>query len=472
MPFVPPHTVRDQVRADLDVIDAAHARLRGLSTDLVGNAFRVEMATRLEIQERVNRGLSYRMFGEIADPVDGPDDPGMPPGVKIVDVLRSRLRITAAEVKRRMKLAARICPRRSVTGPWRPPELPVLGRAVVAGTVGQDHIDAVCKSIDLLPRHVSADDRTKVEEALVRHARTQDVNFVIAVGRKLAEVHNPDGFFDEQDRQNRRGLTLGRQGVDGMSRLSGYLTPTARAAFEAVAAAVRPGHHLPGSGKIAVDAGTDARTTAQRTHDAFEWALGAAMTSGKLGTHRGLPVTVIATTTLADLERAAAATADPSLAMPAPARTGGGSTLPMRDLIRLAAHSIHYLAVFENHSGRPIYLGRSHRLATPDQRIICHARDHGCTHLNCAEPGYHSEVHHAVDYAAGGATDADNLYFACGPSNRAASDGTYTTTVTDNGRLAWTDGTGPPVVNRLHHPEELLEPPDPDEGEQGPPDNP
>ncbi len=91
------------------------------------------------------------------------------------------------------------------------------------------------------------------------------------------------------------------------------------------------------------------------------------------------------------------------------------------------------------------------------------ARDRGCTHPDCAEPGYHCEVNHAVDYAAGGPTDADNLFFTCGPSNRAAADGTYTTHITDDGRLAWTDGTSPPEINRLHHPEELLrdhQPPD------------
>ena len=77
---LPPDIVRHRVCADLAVIDAAHARLRGLSTDLVGNAFRIEVAGRLETQERVTRGLSYRVCGEIADPPDGPDDPGLPPG--------------------------------------------------------------------------------------------------------------------------------------------------------------------------------------------------------------------------------------------------------------------------------------------------------------------------------------------------------------------------------------------------------
>jgi hypothetical protein len=58
---------RARMRADLDAIDAAHDRLRALSTDLVGNAFRVEVARHLEAQGRTNRGLSYRMFAEMAD---------------------------------------------------------------------------------------------------------------------------------------------------------------------------------------------------------------------------------------------------------------------------------------------------------------------------------------------------------------------------------------------------------------------
>jgi hypothetical protein len=51
----------------------------------------------------------------------------------------------------------------------------------------------------------------------------------------------------------------------------------------------------------------------------------------------------------------------------------------MRDLIRMAADAIHYLAIFDDHSDRPIYLGRQKRLATADQRIICYSRDGGCT---------------------------------------------------------------------------------------------
>ncbi|KAA8960850.1 HNH endonuclease signature motif containing protein, partial [Mycobacterium sp.] len=181
-----------------------------------------------------------------------------------------------------------------------------------------------------------------------------------------------------------------------------------------------------------------------------------AIGSGGLGTHRGHAVTVVVTTTLAELERAARAAADPSLPMPPPARTGGGSRLPMRDLIAMAATGIHYLAVFDDHLKRPLYLGRQKRVATAEQRLICYARDRGCTRPGCLIPGYRCEVHHAPDWARGGRTDADTQFFACAADHAMATRGELRTTVTDNGRLGWTNGTGPPHINHAHHPEELF----------------
>ena len=177
-------------------------------------------------------------------------------------------------------------------------------------------------------------------------------------------------------------------------------------------------------------------------------------------------MTVIVRTALAELNQAAHAVTNPDIPMPPPARTGGDTALPMRDVVRLAS-GIHYLAVFDDHSERPIYLGRQTRIATADQRIICYARDGGCTRPGCLAPGYHSEVHHSPDWSPDGRTDADCLFFACPPDHKLVSEGHYQTAVTDTGRLAWTDGTQPPDINHAHHPEELLhgntDPPDEDE---------
>ena len=446
---------RDEIRAALDVVESGYARLRAACSDSVGNAFRVEVAERLETQHRVNRGLMFRFFGELIDPPDGPADPELPAGTVMSKLLWQRLRITTGEVARRVRIAARICPRRTLTGPTLAPELPHLAAAVADGQLGDDHIAAVCGALDVLPSAVPEDKKDASERILVRHAQNQDATFVTHIGRGIADHLNPDGLFDDDNRARRRGLNLSPQGPDGMSRLSGWLDPETRAYLEAVNAAVRPGRHQPDS-DAHEEVQPDPRTAAQRLHDAVKVGPRAAISSREFGQHRGLPVTVIVTTTLNDIDQAAHAITDPTIAMPPPARTGGGGSLPMRDLIRMAANSIHYLAVFEDHTNRPLYLGRTKRVATADQRIICHARDHGCTRPDCTQPGYHCEVHYDPPWAEGGRTDADCLFFSCGPDHTLLSKGLLQTKVTDTGRLAWTDATGPPEINGAHHPDELL----------------
>jgi hypothetical protein len=428
---------RERIRSALDAIDAAHDLLRDTPSDLVGNTLRVDVAERLETQERTNRGLMYRFFAEIADP---PDEAGSVALMR--SALWSRLRITPNEITRRFKLAARIRPRRSLTGPTLPAELPELAGAVESGVVGDDHIRSVCRAIDVLPARVTPVDVQAAERTLVRHAASVDAGIVAKLGQRIADYLNPDGLFSDEDRARRRGLHLSPQGPDGMSRLSGFLDPQCRAYFEAIEAAVRPGRHQPGNDSDS----RDNRTSAQRCHDALKLGLETAIASGGLGVHRGHPVTVVVTTTLAELTNAADA---------APATTGGGSRLPMRDLIAMASKSIHYLAVFDEHTKRPLYLGRQKRIATADQRLICYARDRGCTRPNCLEPGYHCEVHHSPEFARGGRTDADQLYFLCGCDHGITTRAESQTRVVD-GRLGWTDGSGPPEINHAHHPDELL----------------
>src|SRR5690348_4237411 len=87
---------RQRISAALDAIDAAHDVLRETSSDVVGNAFRVDVAERLETQERTNRGLMYRYFGEIADPPDGVESTAA-----VRAALWRRLRITPKEITRR-----------------------------------------------------------------------------------------------------------------------------------------------------------------------------------------------------------------------------------------------------------------------------------------------------------------------------------------------------------------------------------
>ncbi len=433
----------------LDQVDAAYREMGDLPGDEVGNRYRVELAERLETQERTNRALMYRVFGQLADP---PDENGMVPDT--IGRLCARLRIPTREVKRRFAMAARIRPRRQLSGPPLPAPLPAVADAVAAGQLGEDHMKAITKVIDLLPSRTSEADRVEVEATLVREATKHDADYLTELGKGIDNVFNPDGHYDETDRARRRGLTLHPQGRDSMSRLNGWIDPETRAYVEALTAAVRPGRHLP---EGPVEETRDERSAAQRCHDGLKLGLKLGIASGELGAHRGHPVTVIVRTTLAELNQAAHAVNSEDVSMPAPARTGGNTALPMRDLIRMAAGSVHYLAVFDDHTARPLYLGRQTRIATADQRIICYARDGGCSRPTCLTPGYQCEVHHSPDWAVGGRTDADTLFFACGPDHKLLTQGRIKTTVTNTGRLAWsTNGADQPQINQAHHPHELL----------------
>ena len=176
------------------------------------------------------------------------------------------------------------------------------------------------------------------------------------------------------------------------------------------------------------------------------------LTSGQLGQHHGLPVTIVVSTTLQDLESGAGQ-----------AVTATGTRLPMTTVIRLASHAYHYPAIFDKDTGRALQLGRSRRLATADQRIVLLARDRGCTRPGCTVAGANCQVHHALnDWADDGQTDVDDLTLACPKDNRAVKPGGWTTRKRHDGRTEWIPpphlDSGQTRVNDYHHPENCLQP--------------
>jgi hypothetical protein len=282
---------------------------------------------------------------------------------------------------------------------------------------------------------------------------------------RLAALLDQDGPApDDAQRARKRYLRLGKQQADGMTPITGLLDPEGRATWEPILAK----HAAPGMGNPEDPeprtSGTpsqdqidhDTRSHGQRCHDAFVAVGRTALTSGELGQHNGLPVTVIVSTTLQDLQSAAGS-----------AVTGGGSLLPMRDLIRMASHAHHYLVVYDKHTNEPLYLGRSRRCASAGQRIVLHHRDRGCTKPGCTVSGYDSQVHHVNGWARHhGQTNIDEEVLACGADNRLAEDG-WTVRI----RRGVAEWLPPPEldvdssnraarVNFYHHPERLLADPE------------
>ncbi|WP_415822864.1 HNH endonuclease signature motif containing protein, partial [Mycobacterium senriense] len=322
------------------------------------------------------------------------------------------------------------------------------------GTIGADHVAVIRRLFRQLPESVDLETCVHAEKHLAAKATQFRPDQLAKLARRLMECLNPDGSYSDEDRARRRGLVLGSQQADGMSRLSGWLTPEARASWEAVLAKLAaPGMCNPDDDTPVVDGAPseeavqrDTRTPGQRNHDGLNAALRAMLASGDLGQHKGLPASIVVTTTLTELEAAAGK-----------GLTGGGTILPMSDVIRLARHAHHYLAIFDK--GKALALYHTKRLASLGQRIVLYAKDRGCTHPGCDVSGYYCEIHHVEDWARTYRTDIDQLAMACGPHHRLLEKG-WTTRKRANGDTEWIPpphlDRGQPRTNTFHHPEDLL----------------
>ena len=66
----------------------------------------------------------------------------------------------------------------------------------------------------------------------------------------------------------------------------------------------------------------------------------------------------------------------------------------------------------------PLAVGRTGRTATPAQRRALAVRDGGCVIPGCAVVAEACQVHHLTEWAAGGASDPDNLVLLCWSHHR------------------------------------------------------
>ena len=371
-------------------------------------------------------------------------------------VLADWLRITPAEARRRANLAEPLAARTTLTGEPLPPHQPATAEAWRAGELDIEHVRVIQRFLNDLPLAVSRHERENGEAFLAEHARQMRPDQLAKLAEKLAVILNPDGSFSDADRALRRGFSWGPQQPDGMSQGRLSATPALRAELDALFAKLAaPGVCNPADQTPLVDgeptpeqAEADRRTVGQRRHDALSAMARSVLGDPKLGQHNGLPVTLIISASLQDLQDKAGVGV-----------TAGGTFVPMNDVIRMATHSYHYLSIFDNASGRALWLGRSKRIASADQRIVLHNRDRGCTHPGCTVPGYGCQVHHAErDWADGGATDVDDLSFGCGPHNRLVKHEGWRTRKLGDGSTEWIPPAQLPLiggVNRYHHADRL-----------------
>ena len=445
---------REDIVEVFDAFGAAVSGLAGLSFEVLTTPERLALLERLERDVRRVPVARHGLISGVRQQASTAEIGG-----KLAHVLADRLTISRAEAARRIEEAEDLGPRQALTGEALPARLPATAAAQRAGAIGEAQVRVIRGFVRQLPCWVDADTRAQAEAQLAELASQYRPELVAKLADRLADCLNPDGQFSDADRARRRGLSLGRQDRDGMSALRGWLTPAARAALEAVLAKLgAPGMANPDDPTPVLDSAPtqeaidgDTRSLAQRHHDGLHAALRAVLASGKLGQHNGLPASIIVATTLAELQAGAGT-----------ALTGGGALLPMSEVIALARHAHHYLAIFDH--GRALGLYHTKRLAAPAQRIVLYAKDRGCSHPGCDVPGYLCEVHHCTDYASCRTTDINDLTFGCGPHHRLIQPGGWSTRKNPHGDTQWIPpphlDRGQPRTNVYHHPEKLLRPQD------------
>ncbi len=390
----------------------------------------------------------------------------------VAAALSTLLRISTAEANRRVKDAKDLGSRTSMTGEPLPPMLANTAAAQLRGDLGFEQVKIIRRFFTKLPHFVGYDTREAAEAQLAELACGLPPEELRAAADRLAFLLDQDGELSDADRAKRSYFTKGRQRADGISEVRGSADPELAGLLDAVFAAwAAPGMCNPADDHPCIDGQpsdeqrrSDTRSTGQRQHDALKAVCRAILASGQLGSHKGLPVTMVISTTLSELESGTGH-----------AVTGGGTLLPMADVIKQASAAHHYLVVFDDHTEEPLYLGRAKRLASKGQRIVLLARDRGCTRPGCTAPGYWCEAHHDDGWAAGHApTDITKMSLACPADNKLIEKTGWTTRKRKDGRTQWIPppnlDTGQTRVNNYHHPGRYLIP-DNDASEAGDNDN-
>jgi hypothetical protein len=413
---------REEIVEVLDVFDAALDRLCEFSFDVLTTPELLRTLERLERGARRQRTPQHALINQLDAQASEAELGGT-----LRSAMADRLRITKAEASRRIADAEDLGPRRALTGEPLPPLLSHTAAAQRDGLIGDGHVKEIRTFFAHLPAEVDLGTREAAEVVLASKAADYRPDELAQQAQQMMDWLNPDGEFSDAERARK----LAKLAAPGACNPDDETPVVDETPDED---AVRRDH----------------RSQAQRNHDGLLAGIRGLLASGKLGQHHGLPVSIVVTTTLKDLEAATGK-----------ARTGGGTLVPMSDVIRWASHSHHYLAIFDN--AKPLALYHTKRLASPGQRIMLCAKEGGCTKPGCDAPAYHSQVHHVRGWTKTRRTDIDELTLACGPHNRLVEKG-WTTRKNAKGDTEWLPPPhldhGQPRINTFHHPEKLLAPDD------------
>jgi DNA-binding Lrp family transcriptional regulator len=220
---------REEIVEDFDDLHEVVSRLLNHSYDALTTPECLSMLERLERETRRLPVPGHALINQVSRHAGEVEMGG-----KLGQALANRLRISRGEASRRIREAADLGKRKAITGEPLPPRLAATAAAQRAGDIGAGYVAVIRGFCDRLPDFVDVETRAKAEAQLARLGSDHRPDELSKLADRLTDCLNPDGNFTEQDRARRRGITIGKQDVDGMSAITGYLTPEARATIDAV----------------------------------------------------------------------------------------------------------------------------------------------------------------------------------------------------------------------------------------------
>jgi hypothetical protein len=272
--------------------------------------------------------------------------------------------------------------------------LPALEAAFAAGAVTADQVAVIAPVVQA--KRVAAAlqkgiDLSEVDRILTAVAAEHQIEQLTRAVQHYLSRLDPDG--PEPDPNEDRSLTLSTL-ADGTVILRGQLDAVGgekvKAALESVVQADRPQGDL--------------RTRARQNADALVQLADNQLASGDLPFLRTQKPQVVVTMRDADLFAQANGAAT--------AATGFGSLISAAKARHLACDGSITPVRIDEH-GRPLNMGRTHRVVPPHLRRAVEIRDEACVFAGCAAPKYWCDVHHLIHWIFGGETSLENSALLC-----------------------------------------------------------
>ncbi|MDQ0864183.1 HNH endonuclease [Arthrobacter globiformis] len=434
----------------------------GQAADFAG---RVEQLSRhVEFLQVVAAGAVDRARTEAltaaASPLDtsaaaGDPGPGDDGSRNTVEFLQGRLRVPAAEARRRLSLAGAVLPRAGFGGQQLPPRYEELAAAVSTAQISSRAGTTITLALDRARHLTTPALTTEMEHALTQTAVESDGDFLTRVTKHWAEAIDQDGTEPSEPALRQIQGAFIRRPKHGLQHLEIFATAEQFETLTTVMnTATNPRTPAPadGTGSDGTDgdgagergglAGWDTsgvpeipldhRSQGQKRLDGLVGACQTALTTDTLpanGGHRPqILVTINYRALLAEVQQRQGAqwfqAAQWSQGGQGPrpgytGRTGDGTALlayggPVNPAtIRKIACDADIIPVVLGSEGRILDVGRASRVFPPHIRKAIMARDQGCAFPGCTIPAPWCEAHHITYWSRGGTTGTGNGVLLC-----------------------------------------------------------